>query len=57
MKSVSFITSALFTKISNPPSAFTAFLNVSINKKKKLIFQIYIILMLVCRDNSNIIIL
>lgn len=36
MKSVSFITSALFTKISNPPSAFTAFLNVSINKKKKI---------------------
>lgn len=34
MKSVSFVTSALFTRISNPPSAFTAFLNVSINKKK-----------------------
>lgn len=39
MKSVSFIISALFTRISNPPSVFTAFLNVSINKKlKKLIF-------------------
>lgn len=53
MKSVSFVTSALFTRISNPPSAFTAFLNVSINKKKKLIFQIYIYLYIILHYYKN----